>query len=74
MIFSYFVSVLYLHFVFSVVCCFFTLVLILVISYNVVFLGLFWPFVNCLLLFVYILLLIIVNISCKYLLVFNSAA
>ena len=39
MIFSYFVSVLYLHFVFFVVCCFFTVVFILVISYNVVFLG-----------------------------------
>ena len=33
------------------------------LSYNVVFLGLFWPPINCLLLFVYILLLIIVNIS-----------
>ena len=33
-------SVLYLHFVFFVVCCFFTLVFILVISCNVVFLGL----------------------------------
>ena len=63
MTFSYFVSVLYLHFVFFVVCCFFTLVFILVISYNVVFLGLFWPFVNCLLLFICILLLIILNIN-----------
>ena len=33
-------SVLYLHFVFFVVCCFFTLVFILVISCNVVLLGL----------------------------------
>ena len=38
------------------------------------FFLIFWPFVfDCLLLFVYILLLIIANIS-FYLLVFNSAA
>ena len=59
-IFSYFVSFLYLHFVFFVI---FTPVFFLVISYNFLFLGLFWPSGNCLLLFVYIVLLIIVNIS-----------
>ena len=61
-IFSYFVSFLYLHFVFLVFVVF-TVVFILVISYDVVFLGLFWPSVNCLLLFVYIRFLISVNIS-----------
>ena len=55
-------SPLYIYILFSLFVVF-TLVFILVISYNVVFLGLFWPSVNCLLLFVYILLLIIVNIS-----------
>ena len=65
MIFLYFVSVLYLHFVLFVVYYFFNLIIV-IISYNFVFLGLFWQRVNCiicLLLFVYILLLIIVNIS-----------
>ena len=61
-IFSYFVSFLHLHFVFLVFVVF-TVVFILVISYDVVFLGLFWPSVNCLLLFVYIRFLISVNIS-----------
>ena len=56
--FSYFVSVLYLHFVFFVVCSFFTVVFIVVISYNVVLLGLFWPNVNYLLLFIFFCLLL----------------